>query len=29
LMDLYKAVRHRWRAQAWELGAVSPRIWTT
>ncbi|MGD9835587.1 MAG: urease accessory protein UreD [Piscinibacter sp.] len=29
LMDLFKAVRHRWRAQAWGLDAVSPRIWTT
>lgn len=29
LMDLFKAVRHRWRAQAWGLDVVSPRIWTT
>lgn len=29
LMQLFKAVRHRWRAQAWGLEAVSPRIWTT
>lgn len=29
LMDLFKAVRHRWRSQAWGLDAVSPRIWTT
>ncbi len=29
LMQLFRAVRHRWRAQAWGLDAVSPRIWTT
>ncbi|TXC65536.1 urease accessory protein UreD [Piscinibacter aquaticus] len=29
LMQLFRAVRHRWRAQAWDLEAVSPRIWTT
>ncbi|MFT3664825.1 urease accessory protein UreD [Piscinibacter sp.] len=29
LMDLFKAVRDAWRAQAWALGAAPPRIWTT
>ncbi len=29
LMDLFKAVRNQWRAEAWGLDAVSPRIWTT
>jgi urease accessory protein len=29
LMDLFKTVRLRWRAQAWGLDAVSPRIWAT
>ena len=29
LMDLFKAVRLRWRAQAWRLDAVAPRIWRT
>ncbi len=29
LMDLFKAVRNSWRAQAWALEAVAPRIWTT
>lgn len=29
LMDLFKAVRHAWRAKAWALTAASPRVWTT
>ena len=29
LMDLFKAVRERWRAEAWGLDALPPRIWTT
>jgi urease accessory protein len=29
LMELFKAVRNRWRAEAWKLDTVLPRIWTT
>lgn len=29
LIDLFKAVRNRWRAAAWTLEPVLPRIWTT
>lgn len=29
LMDLFKAVRNRWRAVGWELDPVLPRIWRT
>ncbi len=29
LMQLFKAVRSRWREQAWALEAVGPRIWAT
>lgn len=29
LMDLFKAVRHAWRHEAWGLTAVLPRIWAT
>lgn len=29
LMDLFKAVRHAWRSEAWGLRAVLPRIWAT
>lgn len=29
LTELFRSVRNDWRAQAWDLEAVSPRIWTT
>ncbi|MFT3956746.1 MAG: urease accessory protein UreD [Piscinibacter sp.] len=29
LMELFKAVRNRWRAQAWGLEPLLPRIWRT